>query len=71
MIPVVFIWREQDDQGADWRTKKRHMMVPALPMVGDLVRLPGASSPRNVRAREWDLSDDRSASVTIHIALDD
>ena len=70
-IPVIFVWRKYDEEKQEWKDRRQHQMVPCLPAVGDLVKLSNEASPRNVRAREWDLSDGRTTLVLVHIVLDD
>jgi hypothetical protein len=69
VIPVIFVYRVPDET----EPRRRHAILPALPMVGDLVIPPREPSrpPRNVRAREWDVSQGNGSSPTIHIVLDD
>lgn len=66
MIPVILIWN--GDKGGVPRTHKKHALLPALPSLGDLMIPPGETKAKHVRAKEWDLSNDRN--VVIHIALD-
>lgn len=69
MIPVIFIYRVHDSG----EPQRRHAVLPALPMVGDLVIPPHEPNraPRNVRAREWDVSQGNGSAPIIHIVLDD
>lgn len=71
-IPVIFVWRDTTPGRFKDDVIRRHSILPALPAVGDLVIPPGATSARNVRAREWDCSQNNGAtSAVIHIVLDD
>jgi hypothetical protein len=67
MIPVMFVYRVSAEDEA---VVKKHAILPALPVVGDLVIPPGETRARCVRAKEWDCSQSNGSTATIHIALD-
>lgn len=66
MIPVVFVWRDKNND----KYIRRHATLPAIPAVGARVIPPAEETSLNVRAHEWDCSRSNGGQAIIHIALD-